>query len=109
MKEDKKLERVIRYEAPCPLAEAKEERKWRELAAQRQKQVDAIKKAAKKRKVQEAKRHVVEKGVYAGWMADNTTEPQGPDDLAPVRADMGYYHDGAKVRECRLSQIGVDA
>jgi hypothetical protein len=109
MKEDKKLQRVVRYEAPCPIVEAKEERKWRELAAQRQKQVDALKKAARKRKALESKkRFVIESGTYAGWMVDNTTEPHGPGDLPPMWAGMGYYHDGGRVRECRLSQIGAD-
>jgi hypothetical protein len=109
MKEDKKLQRVIRYEAPCPIAEAKEERKWRALAEERQKQVDAIKKEAKKRKaLEKKKRFVIESGPYAGWVVDKTTEPHGPGDLPPMWAGMGYYHDGARVRQCRLSQIGAD-
>jgi hypothetical protein len=110
MKEDKKLQRVIRYEAPCPIAEAKEERKWRALAEERQKQVDAIKKEAKKRKaLEKKKRFVIESGPYAGWVVDKTTEAHGPGDLPPMWAGMGYYHDGARVRQCRLSQIGADA
>lgn len=112
MKEDKKLQRVVHYEAPCPIVEAKQERKWANLAAERQKQVDILKREARKRKAKEArKRLVVESGPYAGWTVDKHPDVRGPGDVPPIWAGIaiGHYHDGQAIRQCRLSQIGLDA
>jgi hypothetical protein len=115
VKEDNKVNRVVRIDAPCPIAQAKEERLWRKVAAERQKLVDQGKRDAKKRKEElrkwrlrqveaEHKRVAGEEGKSTRRPLDKHSEPYGEDIF-----DIGHCHDGQGMRQCRLSQIGLDA
>ena len=111
MKEEKKVRRVVKFDAPCPIAQAKEERMWRKIAEERQRQVNDGKKAAKKRKEYERVRRMRDLGRMQIYPLREPVEGSVfrlTEEALEAAPYLGHYHDGQALRQCRLSQIGID-
>ena len=111
VKEEKKVQRVVKFDAPCPIAQAKEERMWRKIAEERQRQVNDGKKAAKKRKDFERVRRMRDLGRMQIYPLREPVEGSVfrlTEEALEAAPYLGHYHDGQALRQCRLSQIGID-